>query len=157
MKTTYLKTLFVALALTAVTSVINCAPAEFTQVPKPTGGLEPTHCPGYNPDPQGCLKSRCEGGVANPRVYLTWCSYSDANSNSLQKGDSDLNDPNKFWGWVAPNSNNTGSDFTSDQRDYTDYAVSAGNTYSYRAKFRAETSSNESIITLPIDSCTCGS
>ncbi len=154
MKRKYLKTLLVGIALVATASILNCSPAEFTQVPKPTGGLEPTHCEGYIPDQYGCLKSRCEGGVANPRVILTWCTNPNANSNSLQK----VLVPNTVWDWIDPITTpegTTGSNFSMDQRSYTDLSVNGNNTYSYRVKFRPELPSNQ--LTIPLNSCTCGS
>jgi hypothetical protein len=154
---TLIKTAFGLLAIIVVVSMMNCSPAQFSQNPKPAPTtFEPLGCPGYVPDPQGCLKARCQGGISNPSVYLTWCTMADANSNSLEKGDSFPSDPERFWDWVQPNADHSGSSFPFSQHDYTDHAVSAGNTYWYQAKFKPAVPSNTSQITIPLDSCTCG-
>ena len=72
----------------------------------------------------------------NPfRIQLNWTSGSNANSNSIEKGDIDPSDPNRFWGFIM-------QDPSLSVRTYTDHNVTQGTSYSYRIKYAPSVPSN---------------
>ena len=86
----------------------------------------------------GTLSYQC---LNNPlRVQLNWTSGVNANSNSIEKGDVDPNDPNRFWGFIL-------QDASLALRTFIDSNVLSGTTYTYRVKYAPSVPSNEVQVT----------
>jgi hypothetical protein len=106
-------------------------------------------CTGQYADPTGCVVAKCRGTLAQPRVELHWCSNPQANSNSIEKGDSYPNDPNRFWAFVY-------QDATLQARDWIDTAVTTNIFYTYRVKYRPDLPSQNVNVYIPANTCSCG-
>ena len=125
-------------------------PTPPTPTPTPTVATPPpTHTPSATPGPvpqAGVLSAQCVGWPT-PRVVLNWTSGVNANLNSIEKGDSYPNDPDRFWEIIF-------HDPSLQVRTFTDTNVTPGVTYSYRVKYGPNVPSN--VVTVAIDGPHCG-